>query len=121
MPLARIIFYQEEPGRAPVVDLAPGAASQIAWRMRSASHAFADWQPSGTNSAAQRQMSLRDGIHELRAKKGRVRSRVLYFFSGQNAAVLDHALTRKGKSLDADIERAIRRKKALKRIRTPHL
>ena len=37
---------------------------------------------------------------------------MLYFFYGRSVAVLDHALTKEGKVPDADIERAIRRKKA---------
>jgi len=44
-----------------------------------------------------------------------VHYRILYFFSGQNVAVLAHALTKEGKIPDADIERAIRRKKAFER------
>jgi hypothetical protein len=49
-----------------------------------------------------------------------VQYRVLYFFSGQNVAVLDHALTKEGKIPDADIERAIRRKKAFERDPARH-
>ena len=46
--------------------------------------------------------------------------RILYFFSGQNVAVLAHALTKEGKIPDADIERAIRRKKAFERDPARH-
>src|SRR5260370_41495151 len=55
---------------------------------------------------------LRDGIYELRIRKGRVNYRILYFFHGKNLAILGHALTKEGKVPKADIERAIRRKKA---------
>ena len=54
---------------------------------------------------------LRDGIYELRAKRGRVNYRVLYFFHGQNVALLAHGLTKEKKVPDAEIERAIKRKK----------
>ena len=63
---------------------------------------------------------LRESIHELRAQKGRVHFRMLYFFYGRNVAVLDHALTKEGKVPDADIERAIRRKKAFERDPARH-
>jgi phage-related protein len=53
---------------------------------------------------------LRDGIYELRAKKGRVNYRVLYFFHGRNAALLAHALTKEDVVPDADIDRALVRK-----------
>ena len=54
---------------------------------------------------------LRDGIYELRIRKGRVNFRILYFFHGRNLAVLGHALTKEAEVPDTDIERAIRRKK----------
>ncbi|MBW4640803.1 MAG: type II toxin-antitoxin system RelE/ParE family toxin [Gloeocapsa sp. UFS-A4-WI-NPMV-4B04] len=37
---------------------------------------------------------LTDGIYELRAKHIRVQYRILYFFYGQNVAILAHAITR---------------------------
>jgi phage-related protein len=55
---------------------------------------------------------LRDGIYELRIPKGRVNYRILYFFHGRNLAILGHALTKEDKVPKADIDRAIRRKKA---------
>jgi phage-related protein len=55
---------------------------------------------------------LRDGIYELRIRKGRVNYRILYFFHGRNLAILGHALTKEDKMPMADIERAIRRRKA---------
>ena len=55
---------------------------------------------------------LRDGIHELRIKKGRVNYRILYFFHGTNLAVLGHALTKEEEVPKSDIERALRRKRA---------
>jgi phage-related protein len=57
---------------------------------------------------------LRDDIHELRAKAGRVNYRILYFFHGRTLAVLAHALTKEGQVPDADIDRAVRRKKAFR-------
>lgn len=54
---------------------------------------------------------LRDGVYELRAKKGRVNYRVLYFFHGRNVALLAHALTKKDVVPDADIKRAVERMK----------
>ena len=55
---------------------------------------------------------LRDGIYELRVRKGRVNYRILYFFHGRSLAILGHALTKEDKVPRTDIERAIRRKKA---------
>ncbi len=58
---------------------------------------------------------LRDGIHDLRAKRGNVNYRILYFFHAQNVAILAHALTKEDKVQPADIERAIRRRAAFLR------
>lgn len=54
---------------------------------------------------------LRDGVYELRAKRGRVNYRILYFFHGQNVALLAHGLTKEKKVPDSDIDRAVERKK----------
>jgi phage-related protein len=39
---------------------------------------------------------LRDGIRELRAKKGRVNYRILYFFHGSHCVCLSHGFTKEG-------------------------
>jgi phage-related protein len=64
---------------------------------------------------------LRNGIYELRIRKGRVNYRILYFFHGRNLAILGHALTKEDKVPRADIERAIRRKKAFEENPAQHL
>ncbi len=53
---------------------------------------------------------LREGIHELRVKQGRVNYRMLYFFSGVQQAVVSHGITKEGVVPDVEIERALRRK-----------
>ncbi len=52
---------------------------------------------------------LRDKIHELRAKLGKVHYRVLHFFEGRerNVACLTHGFTKAGAVPDAEIEFAI--------------
>jgi phage-related protein len=55
---------------------------------------------------------LRDGIYELRAKRGHVNYRLLYFFHGRQVAIVAHALTKEDVVPPADIDRALRRKHA---------
>jgi phage-related protein len=50
-----------------------------------------------------------------------VHYRVLYFFHGQNVAILAHALTKEDEVPKADIERAIRRKAALEANPAAHM
>ncbi len=55
---------------------------------------------------------LRDGIYELRAKRGRVQYRILYFYHDQNVALLSNGLIKKGSAVPpAEIDKAIQRKK----------
>src|SRR5262249_10893521 len=54
---------------------------------------------------------FRAGIYGLRAKRGRVNYRLLYFFHGRNVTVLAHALTKEDRVNPIDIDRAIQRKK----------
>jgi hypothetical protein len=53
---------------------------------------------------------LRDGLYELRARRGHVNYRLLYFFHGRAVAVLAHAVTKEDVIRDADFSRALRRK-----------
>ena len=63
---------------------------------------------------------LRDGIYELRARRGRVNYRLLYFFHGRGVAILAHGLSKEDEVPDAEIERAIERKKAFAKAPARH-
>lgn len=55
---------------------------------------------------------LTDGIYELRAKHISVQYRILYFFHGQNVAILAHAITKEEEAIPAiDIQRVLHRKR----------
>lgn len=55
---------------------------------------------------------LRDGLYELRAKRGTVQYRIFYFFHGRNIAVLGHAIVKQGSSVPpVEIERAFQHKR----------
>jgi phage-related protein len=55
---------------------------------------------------------LRDGIYELRIRKGRVNYRILYFFHRRGLAILGHAITKEDVVPAAEIERCILRRTA---------
>lgn len=112
MPQTTIVFYKGEDGEVPVLvwlralhrrDRRAYAAC-IARIQRLAAMGHALRRPEADY--------LRDGIYELRIRRGRVQYRILYFFHGQRLAVLAHALTKEGQVPPADIARAIRRKDA---------
>lgn len=64
--------------------------------------------------------AVRDGIHELRVRSGRVQARFLYCFHGRNVAVLLHALTKEGAVPPADILRALQRRNVLESAPESH-
>ena len=64
--------------------------------------------------------TVRDGIRELRIRRGHVNYRILYFFHGRNVTVLGHALTKEQEVPERDIDLAIRRKKAFERAPATH-
>jgi phage-related protein len=112
LPATEVIFYQDENGRASVVEWltelrrldCKGYAKCVPRIRRLAELGHELRRPEADY--------LRDGLYELRARRGRVNYRILYFFHGQNVAILAHALTKEGEIPDSDIERTIRRKQA---------
>jgi len=62
---------------------------------------------------------LRNKIHDLRAKLGKVHYRILYFFyeRERNVACLTHGFTKKGSVPDTEIQFAVRAKKLVEKDR----
>jgi phage-related protein len=108
----RVLSFQEPDGRSPVVvwldDLRrtdPGAFEKGVAMIR---------RPQQSGHALRRPTAatLRDGIHELRWREGRVNDRLLYFFHGRGVAVLAHGLMKEADVPRFDVERALTRKRA---------
>ena len=83
-----MVFYREPSGEAPVLDwltklrkYEPERLRNLRGSRRKAGHAW-------PRAAAALADLLRDGIYELRIRKGRVNYRILYFFHGRELAVL---------------------------------
>ncbi len=111
VPKTYVIFYQEEDGEVPVLkwlrkllkEDRKGYANCVARIKQLAASGYELRRPAADY--------LRDSIYELRAKHVRVQYRILYFFDGQNVAILAHAITKEEAAVPPiDIERAIARK-----------
>jgi phage-related protein len=120
MPRTRMMFYRDEAGKVPVVEWLEAlrrtdrkAYAKCVVRIRRLAEM-------GHELRRPEADFLREGIYELRAKKGRVNYRILYFFHGSQVAILGHALSKEGAIPDAEIERAIKRKEAFVRNPTRH-
>ncbi len=112
MPQSQVVFYQDERGRVPALDWLKmllkkdrkGYANCIARIQLLAGSGYELRRPAADY--------LREGIYELRAKHRKTQYRILYFFHGQNIAILAHAITKEGSQVpNIDIKRAIERKR----------
>jgi phage-related protein len=112
MPRTSVVFYREPRGEVPVLEWL------VKLRKRDQS-AYARCVAAVERLTAlghelRRPLAdlLRDGIYELRMRKGRVNYRILYFYHGPGLAILGHAITKEDVVPDVEIDRCLRRKRA---------
>ena len=110
MPQSDVLFYQESPGEAPVLAWLKTLRGKDPKAYANCVAAIERLAMFGHELRRPIADYLRDGIYELRIRRGRVNYRILYFFHGRNAAILAHALTKEDRVPDTDIDRAIQRK-----------
>ena len=111
MPQTKVCFYQDERQRVPVLDWLLGLKRTDRRGLRKCLALIRRLAQYGHELRRPHADLLRDGIHELRGKEGRVHYRVPHFFDGREAVILTHGLTKEKEIPDADIERALERKK----------
>jgi phage-related protein len=111
MPRTEVIFYQEDEDDVPVLDWLKEVRHPDQRAYETCIAAIERLAEFGHELRRPIADFLKDGIYELRIRKGRVNYRILYFFHGRNLAILGHALTKENEIPKADIERAIRRKR----------
>ena len=112
VPKIQVVFYQESPGSAPVLEwldtLPPKAQDKCRIkieRLRELGHELR--RPEAD--------LLRDGIYELRVGLQGINYRILYFFHGKVAAVLAHGLVKERVVPPREINQAIERKQRFER------
>ena len=120
MPQTMAVFYKAEDGTVPVLEWLRALKKQNRRAFAKCVARIRRLAALGHELRRPEADLLRDEIYELRAKLGHVQYRILYFFHGQKVAVLAHALTKKDKVPDADIDRAARRKLAFRRDPKQH-
>ncbi len=112
MPETQVVFYQETDGEVPVLEWLTQLVKQNRKGYANCVARIGQLAASGYELRRPAADYLTDGMYELRAKHIRVQYRILYFFSGQNVAILAHAITKEEEAVPAiDIERALRRKR----------
>jgi len=112
MPKTEVLFYQDADGHSPVVEWLGQLRTMDTAAYAKCAAVIERLQDAGFELRRPTADMLRDGIRELRAKRGHVNYRILYFFHGKNVAILAHAITKEDVVPAGDIDRAIARKKA---------
>jgi len=115
VPPTTVVFFQDDDGSAPVglwlaeLRLAePRAFAKCVVRLERL-------RELGHELRRPEADTLRDGIHELRARLGHVHYRILYSMHGRVVAVLLHAMAKEGVVPEADIDLAVVRRRGFAR------
>lgn len=111
MPACRVVFYREADGSVPVLDWLRRAELRDQGVAAKCYERFARLAESGHELRRPIADYLRDGIHELRVRKGTVNYRVLYFLHGTQVVVLATGLSKEAAVPARDIDRAIERRR----------
>lgn len=112
MPETQVVFYQETDGEVPVLEWLKQLVKQNRKGYANCVARIQQLAASGYELRRPAADYLTDGIYELRAKHIRVQYRILYFFHGQNVAILAHAITKEEEAIPAiDIQRVLHRKR----------
>jgi phage-related protein len=112
MPRTTVVFYREPEAEAPVLEWLVKLRKKDRRAYASCVAALERLAASGHELRRPLAALLRDGIYELRVRKGRVNYRILYFFHGPGFTILGHAITKEDIVPDIEIERCLRRKRA---------
>jgi phage-related protein len=122
MPKTQVVFYQESDGDVPVLDWLKALLKSDRKGYAKCVTRIQQLAEMGHELRRPAADYLRDDIYELRAKQINVQYRILYFFQGQNIAILAHAIVKESAAVpNIDIERAIVRKRQLEADPSLHI
>jgi len=110
MPQTTIVFYREHPNSIPVLDWLAELHARDRRAYLKCVELIDRLSQFGFELRRPTADILHEGVYELRGKAGRVNYRLLYFFHGQNIAILAHAITKEREIPAKDIELALSRK-----------
>lgn len=111
MPKTSVLFYQEREDCSPIIDWLQELQRTNRKGFAQCVGRISQLQSEGYELRRPSTDYLRDGIYELRAKHLKVQYRILYFFHGQNVAILAHGIIKEQSAVpDIEIDQAIRRK-----------
>jgi hypothetical protein len=112
MPVTEVVYYREADGSVPVLNWLEEIGRRDRRAVEKCAARIELLRQHGNELRRPLADYLRDGIFELRVRVSRVQHRLLYFFHGRNVVVLAHGLTKEKNIPNADIDRALTRKRA---------
>lgn len=121
MPRTEVHFYRSAKGEAPVLDWLKDLRAQDRRAYAKCVARIFRLRELGYQLRRPEADFLQAGIYELRIRHERVNYRLLYFFHGQNVAILAHSITKEGRVPEVEIERALRRKRELETNPDQHI
>ncbi|MCY3024186.1 MAG: type II toxin-antitoxin system RelE/ParE family toxin [Planctomycetota bacterium] len=107
MPRTQVVFFKDDDGTVPFLDWLDELDDKAKDKCVVKIERLAE---QGHELRRPEADLLRDGIYELRTKRGHVQYRILYFFHGNVAAVVSHGLTKEDAVPGRDIDKAVERK-----------
>ncbi len=120
MPQTKVFFFCDDDGTAPVLEW----LAELSRKQRKAAEKclvrIETLKQLGNELRRPIADYLEDGIYELRTRHGTVQYRILYFFHGQNIAVLAHGLTKEKEVPKGAIADAIERKQRFEQAPDKH-
>lgn len=111
MPATSVYFFQDAADRAPVLEWLRRLRARDAKAYAKCAARIRRLALEGQDLRRPEADYLRDGIYELRIRKGRVNYRILYLFHGPGVALLAHAITKEATLPAVETDRAVERKR----------
>ncbi|MEX2308086.1 MAG: type II toxin-antitoxin system RelE/ParE family toxin [Pirellulales bacterium] len=109
MPATEVVLYQEQDGTIPVLDWLKQLQRKNRAAFEKCLFLLDLLEEFGHELRRPRADLLRNGVYELRTEVRNVQYRLLYGFVGKDIAVVAHAVTKKAKVPDRDIDLAAKR------------
>lgn len=109
MPATEVLLYQEADGTIPVLDWLRELQRKNRAAFEKCLFLLDLLEQFGQELRRPRADLLRDGVYELRTEVRNVNYRLLYGFVGKDVALVAHALVKKAKVSDRDIDLAAAR------------
>ena len=121
MPRTKVLFYQEREDDSPVVEWLRKIKKKDPKGFLNCLAKVEQLQTFGYELRRPSADYLKDGIYELRAKHRNIQYRLLYFYHGENIAVIDHGIIKEQSAVPPkEIERALDRKQKFEQNPTQH-